>query len=946
METETTYAVVDLETTGTSLTEGGRIIQFGCAFVKNNQIIDQFSTDVNPEMPISEAITRLTGITNKRVAKAPIFDDVAEVIYGMLANTTFVAHNVNFDLPFLNHELERVGFPALTGPAIDTVQLSQILLPTATSYRLQDLSQLFSISHENPHSADSDAEATANLLIFLLDRLRTLPLTTLKQLNQIQAVLTRETGTLFAEAIQYVNHHLEPLPDYLLIKNGLALRKPMELAQTTPLTPNLTYPKTQKQKKQRYQNQLEWRPEQAKMMNLIYHNFDQADDQKQLLIEAPTGVGKSMGYSLPMAYLAKQHHQVVISTATTLLQDQLVNQTMPVLNQILPFKTAAILLKGSQHYLDLDRFATSLKVVDHSPQSQLVKMKILVWLTQTLSGDLDELHLSTDQVPYLETITHMGFNFQKRRSTFGDDDFLVRRNQRLDQADFVITNHAYLVKHGADLGQKLNQPYLVIDEAQNLAENALNEERQTVEFNAFQKEMRRLQNIISNQHGKDLLDLFNEDGLAMSALERLMGMLDKNQVELQVFVNKLYKEFLGRRRAADQDGYLEVEVKTAQLRSFFADNVAQLNSYQRFNRLLNELAKKLMHQYRLNEKRWLVTDKLLVAKFEKVVLQITAQLDQLIVFEGQIADEQTNRVFWLRVNHVGDTSSLQLISNLLTTHNYLSSKIYSHFQPVVLTGASLLSSRNSPFIYDQLDVDRTETKTRKIKSDFDFSLQSQLYIATDSPDPVSTIQPQYEAYLVNALSKLLVASNKQTLVLFNSLETIQHVYGGLRANPQLAKRVILAQGVTGSREKIIKRFKSTGENAIILGAASFWEGLDFPSSQLELLVVTRLPFDSPGMPMVKAVSDMLKEQGKSPFYSYALPKATLKLKQGIGRLIRSRQDTGVTVILDSRIQQRQYGHTMLSAMPDGLPIFKKKLDQITEEMKLFFEQHNHPTNEE
>lgn len=119
-------------------------------------------------MPISEAITRLTGITNKRVAKAPIFDDVAEVIYGMLANTTFVAHNVNFDLPFLNHELERVGFPALTGPAIDTVQLSQILLPTATSYRLQDLSQLFSISHENPHSADSDAEATANLLIFFV----------------------------------------------------------------------------------------------------------------------------------------------------------------------------------------------------------------------------------------------------------------------------------------------------------------------------------------------------------------------------------------------------------------------------------------------------------------------------------------------------------------------------------------------------------------------------------------------------------------------------------------------------------------------------------------------------------------------------------------------------------------------------------------------------------
>lgn len=225
MKPNTTYAVVDIETTGTSVKDGDRIIQIGCAFVKNNKIINTFATDVNPLTTVPAVIENLTGISNARVRKAPPFDDLAGTVYSLLQGTVFVAHNVNFDLPFINSELQRVGYPELPIQAVDTVSLSQILLPTAPSFRLRDLSQLLAIDHHHPHSADSDAIATAHLFITLQQRLAHLPLITLQQMVQLAPELPRETAELFAYAFQQGKQHPQQLPADLVIKNGLALRK-------------------------------------------------------------------------------------------------------------------------------------------------------------------------------------------------------------------------------------------------------------------------------------------------------------------------------------------------------------------------------------------------------------------------------------------------------------------------------------------------------------------------------------------------------------------------------------------------------------------------------------------------------------------------------------------------------------------------------------------------
>lgn len=226
MNRETIYAVVDLETTGTNIKDGDRIIQFGCALVQNGKIIQTISQDVNPLRDVPTKIQHLTHITADQLELAPIFEDLAPTLVEILSGTVFVAHNINFDLPFLNGELTRVGLQPLDLAGIDTVELAQIILPEAPSYRLQDLTQLLEIEHDNPHQADSDALVTAKLFLKLSARLQALPSVTLNRLSELGEGLLRQTGDFFTDTAQQMREKSQPLPNELLIQEEIALRKP------------------------------------------------------------------------------------------------------------------------------------------------------------------------------------------------------------------------------------------------------------------------------------------------------------------------------------------------------------------------------------------------------------------------------------------------------------------------------------------------------------------------------------------------------------------------------------------------------------------------------------------------------------------------------------------------------------------------------------------------
>lgn len=218
------YAVVDIETTGTD-PKTDRIIQFGCVLIEDGKIVTHFSTDINPDQNIPAQIQTLTGITNQRVRKAPYFEDVAQTITNLLADTVFVAHNIHFDYPFLSNELERCGMPPLTIPGIDTVELAQVFMPTSLSFRLKDLAEELDLVHENPHQADSDADVTAQLLLYLESKIKELPIITLEKIIATADQMAFQTKGYLEDCLIEMQINPKPLSNDLTIIHGLALRK-------------------------------------------------------------------------------------------------------------------------------------------------------------------------------------------------------------------------------------------------------------------------------------------------------------------------------------------------------------------------------------------------------------------------------------------------------------------------------------------------------------------------------------------------------------------------------------------------------------------------------------------------------------------------------------------------------------------------------------------------
>ena len=391
--------------------------------------------------------------------------------------------------------------------------------------------------------------------------------------------------------------------------------------------------------------------------------------------------------------------------------------------------------------------------------------------------------------------------------------------------------------------------------------------------------------------------------------------------------------------ADDSRSIIEQPIDSRQLKKILNPKDKLVKSYSSIMTNLNDHFVELDNLFTRSAERWMISDRFLMGQFESQLNSITKTYERLLEFIEILTNQTSSSVFWLTIRQSMDQSSMKLSGGLLTTNQFLSQNVYPYFQKPIFTGATLFSSSRSQFIYDQLDINYKDTKTKRIDSPFDFSQQSKLFIAEDAPEISNQFYQDYLNYLCDTIYKLTKDNSRQTMVLFNSLLTIEQVYSKLRSTDLFNGREIMAQGITGNRDKLLKQF-STSSNAILLGASSFWEGIDLPNEQLELLIVTRLPFDFPDAIVTRAENDWLQRNGKNPFYNSSLPKATLRLRQGIGRLIRTESDRGVAVILDNRLINRRYGHTIMRTFPENMPIETVSTDDLIKKTADFFKQQN------
>jgi ATP-dependent DNA helicase DinG len=927
MKSGITYAVVDLETTGTELNGQRRLIQFSCVFLKNHQIINTFNTLVNPQQPLTQEIQQLTKIKPEQLRKAPLFEDVAPTIYALLQNTTFVAHNINFDYNFLNMELERIGYPSLDLAGIDTVQLSQTLLPTLSSFKLNYLSSYLNLTHERPHQADSDAAATAELFLLLQRMIAQLPIPVLKLLCHFRNSFLRQTGDCFVEALQQ-KKQTAALPSYLIKVENLVLRR-SSFQTNEPRT--AVYPADDQAKQKLFAGLLDWRQPQAEMMDQLHQALEKR--VPKLLVEAPTGLGKTLGYLVPALYEAVHERTCVVSTATTALQNQLVDQVVPLLQQLLPFNFNIAVFKGSFHYLDLAKFSASLKQ-PQTGQARLLQLRILVWLLATKTGDLAELHLTKYQDPLFEQIRHTGWSGLNPQSVFYPYDFLRRQRQQLTTADLVVTNHAYLLQHAAELGNQ--QRFLIIDEAQHLNQTALLASQRQLDFDQIKIQSDTLLVMMQSQQSFSLKDLLAQGLLPVQQahkLIRLVRLIDQRVPEIR---GKIIERFI--LPAKPTAAIFEDFISLKDIYGFIKENINDFQAVAAAGEQLLELFLKLQAKFKTPafRQRLDTTASNFVADLSDWLTQLLQELTAWQYFDlPQVESWGTSGYLKLRLPLTHQTAHLHALFGAFQTADFLESQVYQNFAQTIFIGASLtLPGKHQQFIYQQLDLPAT-TPFVKLPDLFDYRQQALALIGNDGPDVVSQ-RAAYLQYLIKTLTQILLAAPaKQTMILFNSQAALETVYQALQDNGVGFKRHLLAQGITGSNEKIIKNF-TLGSKMVLLGTGTFWEGIDLPQDQLEQLIIAQLPFSSPDTPLNQLRFKQLRQQQQSAFWDYSLPEAMQRLQQGVGRLIRTPNDHGVVIILDSRIVTRKYGQQLQQALPQSMPLQILKTDQISKELAKFW----------
>lgn len=906
-----TFAVVDLETTGTSLTKD-KIIQFACVIIDKGKVVNQISIDVNPGQVIPLPIQKLTGITNEQVAKAPFFEEVALMIKNLLSDCVFVAHNAYFDFSFLNSEFSRLGITPLASDVLDTVELAQVFFPLSNGYRVQDLSQYLNISHENPHEALSDALATGDIFLNIIAKINAIPLITLEQIVKLSCELGVQNSKFLAAAlrercdapkkVKSFDYEIEVVGDLALrVKDDRYLEKSSLIAKD--------YPQTLAEKTTFFEAQgLQLRAPQVQMMDSVTYFLNEAD-YKNELIEMPTGAGKTLGYLLPLLKNKTPNKPVVISTSTLILQNQMLHDTLPMAQKLLGYPFKGLVLKSFRHYLDLDKFVLTLKNPVPQKQYALYQMAVLVWLLETETGDLEEIQINKKHLFY-NHVHHDGHQDYLDSSPFVEHDFWFYLMRKKTVSDCIIVNHAFLCEEDHRREPLLTQSkVLVIDEAHKLMPTLEQKNQKQISLT----EIYYLVKVLKETSAQ--LARSNDHRETCEQLNYFQLFAEEFKEWYEDLENVILNQFIAKHKGQD--------IHLSEIEDQFSPELKR--AIKTFNLWLNEF-QSLLKKFEMSEFQFQENSKLQLVKIEHqdTIERLLVKLQMTAHFFNYLAEGEARWFSQVNQNLVLNYFNFNAFSIEQTSW-------YQNFDKVLFTGGTLQIDSDSNFFEKRLGLSQLN-KSQALDL-FDYKKQAKLLLLDEKIDFGN--EKKYIKKIAETVEKTYRAVEESVLVLFTSHDILKGTYHTLNAALRSTDVELLAQDITGSNEKIIKR-ASQNEKCIILGAASFWDGIEIPNQHYKLVVMTKIPFDPPTRPMVKAYYDYLEAEGKNPFYEEALPQAGMRMRQGLGRLLRKETDHGVMIVLDQRLTEAKYGAELQKYLPQELPIELCSISEMVEEIAEFY----------
>ncbi len=906
-----TLVALDLETTGLD-PERDAIIEIGAVRFRGPRVEDTWSTLVNPGRPIPKFVSELTHIDDSMVAQAPRLAEVLGTLANFVGDLPALGHNVAFDLSFL----KRRGVLEFN-QALDTLDLASVILPTSPRYGLAWLAADMGIPVAAAHRALDDAHTTRQVYQKLFDLVLQLPLPVIEEITRLGAEIDWGAGWIFDEAHrQLAAEGLLPSPlQQALVypfqppdDSAEPLRPIPEAAPLDPdevaavLEPGGPFAR-------RFPD-YEHRTQQISMLRAVCQALSEG---KHLLVEAGTGTGKSMAYLVPaFAWAIQNGRRVVISTNTINLQDQLMKKDIPDLRRALGTDLRAAVLKGRANYVCPRRIDAMRHLGPRTAEEMRVLAKTLVWLAGGGSGDRGDINLlgpaEAAAWSRLSAESDDCSPEQCRAHTGGACPY-YRARAEAENAHLVIVNHALLLADIAT-GSRVIPEYrqLIIDEAHHLESATTN----GLSFSVNEIEMTRLFKDLGNRSGGLISQVISvarrrlppDKSVAIehAALDILARLGDCVELSSRLF--RAVAEFAENRREGrplgnyDQDERIvsstrtlpdwgQVEMAWDELRQPF---MAVIQTLAALGDTLPDL-----QDAGLSDAEELATT---LRSSGRGLSEVFANLERMIF------EPDNHTIYWAEVQ--AKLGRLSLHAAPLDVGPLVERHLWHEKDSVIMTSATLTTTGQFDYIRKRLSAEDADELA--LGSPFDYETATLLYLVNDIAEPAD--RQMYQQAVEKAIVSTCKSTHGRALVLFTSIEQLRTTARAVTEPLTAAGIQVFEQSDGASRHTLLERFRAS-QGAVLLGTRSFWEGVDVPGQALSLLIIVRLPFDVPSDPIVAARS----EAYESPFAEYSIPEAILRFRQGFGRLIRTKSDRGVVVILDRRVVSKAYGRAFVESVP-------------------------------